>query len=57
MHVNAIVLNASCDTVTAFMQSNKPINSDEVEMQFHFYVVGIAGLFQPSFASSFEQNK
>jgi short-subunit dehydrogenase involved in D-alanine esterification of teichoic acids len=50
MHINVIVLNAGCDTVTAFMQSNKPMKSDEIEMQFNFSVVGIAGLLQPSFA-------
>jgi hypothetical protein len=54
MHINVIVLNARHDTVIAFMQSNKPMNSDGFEIQFHFVVVvfGIAGLLQLTFASS-----
>jgi len=36
MHTNVIVLNVHRHTVIAFMQSNKPMNSDRVEMQFHF---------------------
>jgi len=32
MHMNVIVLNARSDTAIAFIQSNKPMNSDGVEM-------------------------
>jgi len=47
MHTNVIVLNARRHTVIAFMQSNKPMNSDGVEMQFHCLLLELRDCCSP----------
>jgi hypothetical protein len=47
MHIHVTALNARHDTVIAFMQSNKPMNSDGVEMQFHFLLLELRDCCSP----------
>jgi hypothetical protein len=47
MHINVTVLNARRDTVIAYTQSNKPMNSDGVEMQFNFLLLELRDCCNP----------